>query len=105
MASVFDGMADIFAETFGAEEGAATYSPPDRSVAIPCRPIVNDPEPDDAEFAAKPRKAGKVISVRKSEVAAPVQDGLFVIGDERYSIVGKPVLELPERAMWRCQTA
>ncbi|WP_305320034.1 hypothetical protein [Bradyrhizobium sp.] len=98
-------MADIFAETFGAEEGAATYSPPDRSVAIPCRPIVNDEDSDSAEFAAKPRAAGKVISVRKSEVAAPVHGGLFVIGDISYSIVGKPVLDQHERAMWRCQTA
>jgi hypothetical protein len=104
--SVFSGMADIFAETFGVDDGTATYSPPDRSVAIPCRPIGPvDADPDGAEFAGKPRVAGRVISVLASEVASPVAGGLFTIAGESYSVVGKPALELPERIMWRCETA
>lgn len=102
--SVFDGMASIFADVLGADEGEATYSPPDRSVVVPCRPIVSDFDPESAEFAAKPRTAGKVVSVLVLEVAAPVADGLFVINGQNYSIVAKPVLQLPERAMWRCMT-
>jgi|GEM_PF-5084835 len=105
---VFDGMADIFAETFGAEEGTATYTPPG-SASVPCRPIVSDAvQPDSAEkaeFAGKPHVTGKIVSVRKSEVAAPVAGGVFTIGADSYCVVGEPQLELPERAMWRCMTA
>lgn len=105
MMSVFDGMADAFADSFGAEHGGANYSPPDRSVVLPCRPIVHDPDPERAEFAGRPRTSGKVVSVLQSEVPAPVGGGIFTIGDQIYTVVGKPVLELPERAMWRCETA
>lgn len=108
----FDGMADIFAEVLGAEEGGATYEPPDRSAVIPCRPIVSsmplrfrNEDVARAEFAGKPRVTGKIVSVRKSEVEAPATGGVFTIGDEAYTIVGDPVLDLPERAMWRCETA
>src|SRR4051812_39891591 len=98
MTSVFDGMAQIFADTFGAEDGTAFYTPPGGG-AMPCRPIVTDADPDSAEFAAKPRLAGKVVSVLKSEVAEPVKDGVFTIAGVSYAVVGRPVLELPERAM------
>ncbi|MDI4231447.1 hypothetical protein OZ411_01290 [Bradyrhizobium sp. Arg237L] len=102
--SVFDGMSDIFAETFGRE---ANYFAPGAGAAVPCTIIVNEASQERVELAAKPNVAGKRIAVRVSEIPEPVRDGRFVEDDSgaSYVIVGKPVLDVADPSMWICKVA
>ena len=122
MTSVFDGLSDVFAETFGR---AAHYYAPDGSGPFACSIIVNEGEPSSpetpllsarrsarAELAGRPNTGGKRIAVRVSEISSPAATGRFVELDGNgsetsvgYALTGQPVRDVQDPTMWICNAA
>lgn len=112
-------MADDFAieavdasyEAFGK---AALYTPPGGS-AVACTVIVDSRDLDPAGFSGRPTMQGNIIEVRKSEVAAPMRDGVFVPGaivnnvfvpgPDSFKVGGDPKCEDPDRLVWTMTVA
>lgn len=85
---------------------SATYAPPTGSAAL-CTVIKDQRDLDAPGFLGRPTLQGNVIEVRKSEVAAPVKGGVFVILDTTQSLViqDDPKCEDPDRLVWTCTVA
>lgn len=91
---------------FNADEfaSAADYFPPGGGASTPCTVMIGG-KGEFNEFAGKPPMQGTMVLVRLGEIAAPAAGGRFVTSGKTYHIVGKPVLEEPERTIWICMTA
>lgn len=81
---------------------AATYTPPGGGAATACTVLLDEADRDRPEFAGRPHMAGRIVTVLRSELAAPARGGRFTIGAAVYSIVGEPSLEQPAGTIWTC---
>lgn len=101
-----ESMVDL-AVFFNASEFAVTanYLPPATGPSIDGVTILIDQRVDaKPELSGRTVKAGHVVSVRVSEVAAPAKDGRFITATETHVIVGKPFLD-DGGTIWMCMTA
>lgn len=83
----------------------AIYTPPS-GATVACTVLVDFRQAKQpTEFGSKPPVEGWVVSVRQSELAAPLPGGRFAVGDKNYAIVGKPTFEDPQQLVWICSVA
>lgn len=87
-----------------AEFGIAgcTYTPPSGPAVAGIVLMLLGPDAEAAFGDTRAAVATGRIDVRASEVAAPVRDGVFRIGDNNYRITAKPTTGDPSRLVWRC---
>lgn len=84
--------------TFGR---AGTYTPPG-GTATACRVILAGADAEQQVLGSRFVAGQMTVEVRASEIAAPVQGGVFTVGAETFTIVQAPRREDRDRALWTC---
>lgn len=91
----------IFADPNMAQ--AATFRPRSGGADTPCRVILKQPDELTDYGAGRIASETLRIDVRVSEIAAPVEGDLFIVGTRRAVVNGAPMLDR-EGLVWMCAT-
>lgn len=86
-----------------AGSAAAEYQAPDGS-PVPVRVITWTPDQDVPVGSGSVRGSGKMLDLRLSEVADPVEGATITMGAEAFEIIAEPELD-SEGLTWRCEVA
>ncbi len=82
----------------------AVYAPPGEGAAVPCRVIGRLAEQvEGALETARIVRNRRLVEVRASEVAHPVEGGRFTIDGQAHTILGAPRREDVDRLVWICE--
>jgi hypothetical protein len=79
----------------------AVYTPPGGGAPVPCRVVKRHGDRPVAFSEAQPVGRATFIDVL-AEAVTPARRGAFTIGGIVYTIVGDPVSEDQDRAIWTC---
>lgn len=80
---------------------AATYTPPSGPIISGIR-VIHARQDRELQTFGQPFMRGDVIEVRASDVANPQKDGVFTIAGETFTIASDPMMDDPDRLVWKC---
>jgi hypothetical protein len=81
---------------------APTYTAPAGS-PLPCAVIAKSADRMVSFGEGRPFAEGTVIEVLASDVAEPVENGVFTVGEETFTIIGDPEQRDDLRLVWTCR--